>query len=152
MPDLKAIEEAVESLLGQEAAELVDLRYLQEGGRWILRVYADKHGGVTLGDCERYSEKIGALLDAMDAMERSYTLEVSSPGVDRILKKEKDFSRFAGHRVKLRLKGPLEGRRRFHGVLRGLEEGQVVLESDGHVFRLAPEAIEEARLDPEIVF
>lgn len=152
MPDLKAIEEAVEGLLGQEAAELVDLRYLQEGGRWVLRVYVDKHGGVTLDDCERYSEKVGALLDAMDAMEHSYTLEVSSPGVDRILKKQKDFSRFSGHRVKLRLKAPLEGRRRFHGVLRGVEDGRVVLESDGQVFRLAPEAIEEARLDPEIVF
>jgi ribosome maturation factor RimP len=150
MPDLQLIEETIENALAQDAFELVDMKYLQEGGRWVLRFYVDKHGGITLDDCERISEKIGSILDATDAMTHAYHLEVSSPGVDRIIKKERDFERFSGHRVKVRLKKAVDGRRRYQGYLRGLEAEAVVLESGDSTVRLPLAAIEETRLDPEL--
>lgn len=152
MTDLRQIEKDLEALLAVDAMELVDLHYRNEGGRWVLRLFIDKAAGVSLDDCQAVSDKVGAFLDAGDVMTRAYTLEVSSPGVDRVLKKDKDFSRFTGHRVALRLRAPVEGRRRFSGFLRGLEEGRVVLENDGALVRLERAAVEEARLDPEIGF
>lgn len=157
--DLTAIESAVGELLATEAAELVDLRYLQEGGRWVLRCYVDKHGGVTLDDCEYLSGRIGALLDTLDAVPHSYVLEVSSPGLDRVLKKERDFLRFAGHRVRVRLREPRDGQRRFRGRLAGVEAGSVLLEAappspeePARLLRVELDRIEEARLDPEVTF
>ncbi|MEE8425114.1 MAG: ribosome maturation factor RimP [Elusimicrobiota bacterium] len=150
MSDFKLIEKEVEGALSSEAVELVDFRCHRHGGKTVLRFFVDKHGGVTLADCEHLSKRIGAVLDALDAVHYAYSLEVSSPGLDRVLKKEKDFKRFAGHRVKLRLREPLEGRRKFSGYLRGFEEGRVVLENDGKSVRLELGGIEEARLDPDV--
>ena len=117
--DAARIENVVEPLLAQEAAELVDIEWLHENGRQVLRFYLDKKGGITLDDCEHLSSRIGALLDEADFISGAYVLEVSSPGLDRVLKKEKDFVRFAGKTVQVRLKAPQEGRRNFKGVLRG---------------------------------
>ena len=83
-------------LLEQEAAELVDLKFAKEGPKWVLRVYLDRKGGVTLDDCAYLSERIGSLIDSSDAIQRAYVLEVSSPGLDRVIKKEMDFERFSG--------------------------------------------------------
>lgn len=152
MPDLRQIEKDLEALLATDAMELVDMHYRNEGGRWVLRLFIDKAGGVTLDDCQAVSDKVGAFLDAADVMTHHYTLEVSSPGVDRVLKKDKDFERFTGHRVALRLRAPLEGRRRYQGFLKGLEGQTLVLENDGAVVRLERAGVEEARLDPEIGF
>jgi len=151
MIDIKAIETAVDGLLQQEGMELVDLRWLQEAGRWVLRVYADRNGGVSLNDCEYLSNRIGGMLDAMDSIHGSYVLEVSSPGLDRVLKKEKDFARFAGYRVRLRLKEPLEGQRNFQGCLKGLEAGLVVVDTGTRTLNVPPAAIDEARLEPDVV-
>lgn len=149
--DLLQIEKTVEPLLAQEAVELVDLRYLREGGRWILRFYIDKSGGVSLDDCEYISNRVGSLLDLReDLLPGAYTLEVSSPGVDRILKKAGDFERFAGHRAKLRLKVPRDGQRHFRGFLKGWEGVEVLLEHGETVLRIPLDEIDEARLDPEI--
>ncbi|MDE2290485.1 MAG: ribosome maturation factor RimP [Elusimicrobia bacterium] len=148
--DLNRIEKELEGVLALEAAELVDVRYVNEGGRWVLRLFIDRPGGVTIDDCERVSGRVGAFLDASDMMTHAYTLEVSSPGLDRVLKKDKDFERFTGHRVRVALRAPLDGRRRFSGFLRGVEGGQVVLENEGAFVRLDRAGIEEARLDPEI--
>ena len=152
MPDLRQIEKDLETLLATDAMELVDLHYRNEGGRWVLRLFIDKVGGVTLDDCQAVSDKAGAFLDAANVMTHHYTLEVSSPGVDRVLKKDKDFERFLGHRVALRLRAPLEGRRRYQGFLKGLEGQTLVLENDGALVRLERAGVEEARLDPEIGF
>lgn len=150
MPDLIALESTIESALAQDAFELVDLKYVQDGGRWVLRIFIDKHGGVTLDDCEKVSEKIGSILDAAELMTHSYHLEVSSPGVDRVLKKPRDFERFSGHRVKVRLKTARDGRRKFQGFLRGWENESLVLESGESTIRLPLASIDEARLDPEL--
>jgi len=150
MADLGQIERAVQGVLDQEAVELVDLQYVHEGGRWVLRFFIDKAGGVTLDDCENLSNRIGATLDMTDLLPRSYVLEVSSPGIDRLLRKERDFSRFAGYRVQLWLKTPEAGRRHFVGLLKGLEEGQVALEFGDQHLRFPLERVEEARLFPEV--
>ncbi|HVE14804.1 MAG TPA: ribosome maturation factor RimP [Elusimicrobiota bacterium] len=150
--NLAEIEKSVEGLLSTEAAELVDMQYRQEGGRWVLRFFIDKANGFTLEDCEYFSERIGGLLDALDAVPHAYSLEISSPGLDRVLRKERDFVRFAGHRVRMKLKSPVEGRRKMKGVLQGVEDGKIAVEVEGRALRVDLASIEEARLDPEIAF
>src|SRR5579885_2134125 len=125
--ETKQIETLVESLLEQESAELVDLRYAKEGPKWVLRVFIDKPGGVTLDDCAYFSDRIGSLLDAENAIGRSYILEVSSPGLDRVVKKPSDYRRFAGKAVKIRLKVAENGQRNFHCKLVGYENDKVVV-------------------------
>lgn len=139
-------------MLAADAQELVDLQYRNEGGRWVLRLFIDKAGGFTLDDCQAASDKVGAFLDAADVMTHGYTLEISSPGIDRVIKKDQDFQRFAGQRVALRLRAPVEGKRRWQGLLKGLEDGRIVLENEGALVKLERAGVEEARLDPEIGF
>ena len=148
--DLARVEACVLPVLDQEAVELVDLRFLPEGNRWILRFYVDKQGGVNLDDCEYLSNRIGAALDASEVVTHSYILEVSSPGLDRVLKRERDFLRFLGHRVKVQLKAPLEGRRKFVGYLKAFDGGEIVLEGGDLTARFPLAQVEEARLHPEI--
>ena len=145
--DKRSLETTIAPVLDQEGAELVDLTFAKEGPRWVLRVFLDKDGGVTLDDCEYFSNRIGGLLDETNAITRAYVLEVSSPGLDRVIKKEKDFIRFSGRAVKLRLRLPEKGQRHFSGVLQGMKEGKVLVETGGSVKEFAPEAIEEMRLD-----
>jgi ribosome maturation factor RimP len=141
------IEKLVEPLLAQESAELVDLQILREHGRQILRFFLDKSGGITLDDCEHLSHRIGALLDEADAVPGSYVLEVSSPGLDRVLKKERDFVRFAGQAVQVRLRLAQDGRRNFKGTLTGFADGKVKVECEGNPFEFPLSLIDEARLD-----
>jgi ribosome maturation factor RimP len=145
--DASGIEKLVDPVLNQEGAELVDLKLVRESGRLVLRFFLDKPGGITLDDCEHLSNRIGALLDESDAVSGSYVLEVSSPGLDRVIKKEKDFIRFTGKAVSVRLKAPREGRRNFKGVLQGFSEGRVLIEAQGQKFEFPLESIDEARLD-----
>jgi len=141
------IEKLIEPLMAQENAELVDLTYAKEGPRWILRVFMDKEGGITLDDCAYFSDRIGSLIDTAGVVGRSYVLEVSSPGLDRVIKKEKDFARFAGKAVKVRLKAPEQGQRNFQGILKGLVDGKVVLEAAGKTFEFPASLVAETRLD-----
>lgn len=143
------IEKLVGALLEQESAELVDLRFAKEGPKWVLRVFIDKQPtGVTLDDCAYFSDRIGSLLDSENVIEKAYVLEVSSPGLDRVVKKPRDFQRFAGKHVKVRLKFAENNQRNFHGVLLGYENDKVVIEDEQkkrHEFPLP--SIDEARLD-----
>lgn len=148
--DLERVEALVQPALQGEAVELVDLRFVQEGGRWVLRFYLDKAGGISLDDCERLSGRIGAVLDMEDAVPGSYSLEVSSPGLDRVLKREADFARFAGHRVKVRLREGLDGQRNFRGTLKGASGGTVSIDFGGRELSFPLSDVAEARLDPEI--
>lgn len=141
------LEKLIAPLVELDSAELVDLTYAKEGPRWVLRVYLDKGDGITLDDCAYFSDRIGAMLDALDTMDRSYTLEVSSPGMDRVIKKPKDFERFAGKVVHLRLRLPEAGQRNFKGVLRGLRDGKVVLDVDGSEKTFDLAAVDETRID-----
>jgi len=145
--DTAQIENLVAPLLAQEAAEFVDLECVREHGSLVLRFYLDKAGGITLDDCEHLSNRLGALLDEADVVPGTYVLEVSSPGLDRVLKKEKDFVRFAGKAVQVRLRTPQDGRRNFKGVLQGFSEGKVRVECAGSRFEFPLGLIDEARLD-----
>lgn len=145
--DAQELETLLSPLVEQEGGELVDLQWRREGGHWVLRLFLDKKGGITLDDCEYFSNRVGAALDERDAIEQSYTLEVSSPGLDRVIKKDADFARFAGRPVKLKLKLPENGSRRFSGILKGLVEGKVALQIGPDTKAFDRPAIEEVRLD-----
>lgn len=149
----KAIEEAVEALLepilDADGIELVDVEYVRERN-WILRIFIDKEGGVDLADCQSISEKAGEILDEKDIIPDNYMLEVSSPGLDRVLKKDKDFRRYAGSDVDVKLFAPLEeaGGKAFTAHLEGLtEEGDLALTlDDGKEIALHRDKISQVRL------
>jgi ribosome maturation factor RimP len=143
----EALEKALTPLIEQESSELVDLTFHKEGAKWVLRVYLDKEGGITLDDCAYFSDRIGSLLDETNLVDRAYVLEVSSPGLDRIVKKEKDFIRFSGKAVTLRLKAPEQGQRNFKGTLRGYKDGKVLVEIERAAREFAQPLIDEVRLD-----
>jgi ribosome maturation factor RimP len=137
----------IEPVLDPEGIELVDVEYKFEGGRWVLRLFIDTPNGVTLADCELVSREVGALLDIKDPIEHRYVLEVSSPGINRVLRKEKDFQQFAGSPVWIRTRRKLTGRRNFRGILKGIENSAIVLEIDGARVEIEPQNIEKANLD-----
>lgn len=145
--DAKELEALLTPLIEQEGGELVDMQWRREGHRWMLRLFLDKPAGLTLDDCEYFSNRVGALLDEKDCITESYVLEVSSPGLDRVIKKDKDFARFAGKPVKLKLKLPENGQRRFAGVLKGLEEGKVAVQIGAELKKWPREGVDELRLD-----
>ena len=126
------IEQLAEALVASEGMELVDLEYRREGRRWMLRLFIDKDGGVTLDDCASISRELGDLLDVKDVIPQAYVLEVSSPGLNRRLRKKEDFSRFAGQKVKLRLVAPIDGRKKVVGELEGsVVEAVIVAAPEG---------------------
>ena len=127
--------------------ELVDVQ-ASNGGR-LLRLFVDKPGGVTLDDCAAISRHLTRVL-AVEGIDYD-RLEVSSPGLDRPLRKERDFARFAGQKAEVRMRTPdASGRRRFVGVLRGAEAGQVNLEMEGRLLGLPIDDVDKARLVPEL--
>jgi len=138
---LKILEPAVAAL----NYELVELEF--HGG--VLRIYIDRPEGVTLDDCQKVSQQLSAVLDVEDPIPGAYTLEVSSPGLDRPLRKPADFRRRTGQRVRIELLLPLNGRRRFTGTLRGVETDEVLIEVDATLVRLPFAQIGKARLVPE---
>ena len=106
---------------------LWDVEYVREAGTWFLRIYIDCPGGVSVDQCEAVSRPLSDALDVADPIEGSYVLEVSSAGADRPLKKPEHFAAFLGHEVEVRLYRPVEGRKEFHGVLKGYDQGNVTL-------------------------
>jgi ribosome maturation factor RimP len=139
--------------LGEQAVsgtsiEIADIELRGSGKARLLRVYIDKPGGVSHGDCELVSTQLGALLDEQDAMPgESYTLEVSSPGVERALKKPRDFERVIGKRIKVVLREPLEGQKRVEGKLQAINENAIDLEvAPGESRRIVIEQIQKANL------
>jgi len=135
--------------------ELVDVKILSEAGRLVLRVMADREGGITLDECARISREIAPHLEVADPIASRYSLEVSSPGIRRPLKRPEDFTRFAGIVASVKLSEPVGGRKRFTGIGHGLDaEGNLVLEmtDTGERVTIPLSSIDEAKLDPEIKF
>jgi ribosome maturation factor RimP len=142
--------------------DLVEMEYLRDQFGWVLRVFIDhpqeamlEHGtdkgsGITHSDCEAVSGHLGTVLDVEDVIPNAYRLEVSSPGVNRPLRKEGDFIRFIGHRVRVQLKEPHEGRKNFLGCLQSCSNGVVSVEVNGQVFQLPLGVIKRARLEVEL--
>lgn len=110
--------------------ELVDVEYVKEAGSWYLRVYIDKEGGIAVDDCEVVSREADPILDTDDCIEESYILEVSSPGLGRPLKKEKDFKRSIGKAVECKLYKAIDKQKEFEGVLKDFTEDTVTIEID----------------------
>ena len=130
--------------------ELSDLE-LKLGGRdGIVRVFIDKPEGVDLSDCEIVSRQLSAILDVEDPLPGHYTLEVSSPGLDRKLTKPAHFQRFLGETVRVKLRFPVAGRRNFRGALRSADDEKIELEVDGELHSLQIATIESARLIPSV--
>ncbi len=144
----------LEPALEVDGIELVEVEFRFEAGRWVLRLYIDSPGGVTLDDCENCSRQMSALLDIEDPIEQSYTLEVSSPGINRALRKPRDFEKYAGNPVKIKTLSKLNGRRNFIGLLKGLRNSRILVELDIGEVEIEPDQIEKARLDfnPEMLF
>lgn len=111
----------------EAGCELWDVEYVREAGTWLLRIYIDKDGGVDILDCEKVSRVLSDLLDEADPIEGSYTLEVSSAGAERPLKRPGDFERFMGSPVAVKLYKARDGRKEFAGVLAGYENGDVTI-------------------------
>ncbi len=134
--------------------ELVDLEFAREGRGGVLRIYIDRRAGdpgrsITVDDCASVSHAVSQILETQDPIKGHYTLEVSSPGFDRILRTKAHFERFIGERVFAELKLPIDGRRRFVGALRSVSDDTIVVEVDGRVYSLPFDRIQKARLRPE---
>lgn len=130
--------------------ELVGIEYHPSGKHSVLRIYIDQEEGITLEDCTAVSHQVSGILDVEDPVPGQYSLEISSPGLDRPLFQPADYERFRGQQVKLRLRLPVNGRRKFKGLLQGLRQDEVVIVDDeGNEVCLPLEQIEQARLVPE---
>lgn len=144
--------ELLELPILKKKMELVDIEWRRERAGWVLRLYIDKPGGVTIGDCAKISELVGHLLDKEDLIHHPYNLEVSSPGIERPLKTKEHFERFKGEKAKITLKNPLAGRRNLVGTILGIKEDFLELSAEGKVWEIALSNIKKANLQPEITF
>jgi ribosome maturation factor RimP len=134
-------------IFSNEGMELVEIEYRRESKGWVLRLYIDKEGGVTLDDCTRISQEVGRSLDVEDFISTPYTLEVSSPGLARPLKKEKDFMKYRNHMIKVKTIDPIENRRQFKGKLLGITENRIEIAMDGGVFQILLSNVAKANLE-----
>ena len=125
-----AIGKIIERVAAREGLELVHWEMVGPRNNFVLRIYIDKPGGVNHGDCETVSNQVGTLLDVEDLIANRYTLEVSSPGIERGLYKRADYERFAGNRVKIKTFAPINGQRNFRGALLGISDDTVSIDTD----------------------
>ena len=129
--------------------EFVGAEYMPRRRQSLLRVYIDNEAGISVDDCARVSDQLSGLLDVEDPIKESYSLEVSSPGLDRPLFFERHFDRYRGARIRVKMGMPVAGRRNFKGTLDGCRDGAVIVLQDGEEHALPLEDISTARLIPE---
>ncbi len=132
--------------LAEQGYELIEVE-VTGGGRPVVRLYLDKPGGFTLDDCTQATRLLSPLLDTLDFLSERYLLEVSSPGIDRPLRRPEDFSRFHGESVRITTETPSAGRSRFRGTLTGFADGLVGVECEGETYRIHIENVKKANLD-----
>lgn len=175
MLDIEHLFQVCDSSLAAVGYELVDLEYLREPSSWVLRIYIDhplasapvsegaseaesdpsvpapvQPSRISLQDCEQASRHLGTVLDVEDLISVAYRLEVSSPGIPRPVRKERDFKRFRGHRVRVTMQGPIAGRKNFTGIIRNVEGGDLLLDVDGQPVHLPLGQLKKARLEVEL--
>ena len=121
-------EKILNPMVEKHGFELVDVEYVKEGGNWNLRAYIDKPGGITVDDCEVISRELSDKLDEKDFVEEAYILEVSSPGLGRPLKKEKDFARSLGEEVEVRTYRAVNRQKEFTGILKAYDKDSITIE------------------------
>jgi len=147
---LQEVRQVVEPILQSQGRELVDLEYQRESQGWVLRIYIDREGGVTVEDCAEVNREVGTNLEVRDLIANPYVLEVSSPGLTRPLKKAEDFIKYQTRLVKVKTFKPIEGRRNFKGTLLGLEGERVRLMVEGRIFEIPLQGIIKANLEIEL--
>ncbi len=146
------IEDAIwtmaEPLVLENGMELIDVEYVKEGAEWYLRLFLDKEGdeGIDLDDCELISRKFSDILEEKDPITQAYRLEVSSPGIERPLKRTKDFQRFQGEKVQVKTFSEVEGKKQFIGILQETTEETVTLDVDGTTIAIPRKQIGKANL------
>ena len=142
------LESIVEPAVSALGCELWGLEFFMQGNKSLLRVYIDKPEGVTIEDCEAVSRQVSSVLDVEDPIKVEYTLEVSSPGMDRRLYKLDQYRAYIGQTLALRLTVSFDGRKKFTGILKGIEEDEVVLVLDNEEYVLPYELIDKANVVP----
>lgn len=144
---VQRVEQLIDPILAECGVELCDLQLLRDQGRWVLRLFIDyPQGGITLVDCARVSRSIEGVLDVEAGIPMAYHLEVSSPGLDRVLRYPTHFARYIGRIVDLRTREPIDGRAHYQGQLQEVEEHQIVMEIDGRRYAIPFGNIARARL------
>ena len=141
----KLVEKLVTDIINDTTLELVDVEYVKERD-WYLRVFLDKQGGIEIEDCQWVSERLEEQLDRLDPIKESYILEVSSPGLDRPLKKEKDFLRHIGDKIEIHTFAPIDGKKAIVGTLIGMEDDDIRVDVDGTPMQIARDKASQIRL------
>ena len=138
-----AVENIAAPIVEDLGMELIEVEYVKEGPSWYLRLYIDKRGGISIDDCQVVSEHVGEAIDAADPITGAYIFEVSSPGLDRPLKTGRDFKRYEGELVEISLYAPVNGSKNYEGILKGLQDGCIVIEdaSSGEELRFEEKAV-----------
>ncbi len=142
----RKIEDLIEPLVAEEGLTLVSVELHRQNRKRILSVYLNKKGGIDLETCARMSEEIGRRLDVEDLIKESYELEVASPGIERVLKKPREYAAFIGRKVDIWLNQPFEGRKKVTGVINGVTEKEVSILTEGEEIALKYEAIRKGKL------
>ncbi|HDS1733869.1 ribosome maturation factor RimP [Pseudomonas hunanensis] len=124
------------------------IEFVSQGKHSVLRIYIEKDGGIMVDDCAKVSHQVSGVLDVEDPISSEYTLEVSSPGMERPLFTLEQFASYAGEQVKIKLRSPFEGRRNFQGLLRGVEDQDVIVQVDDQEFLLPIDSIDKANIIP----
>lgn len=149
----KNVEELVaawtEEIIDGTDRELVDVEFVKEGSDWVLRVFLDKPGGIDVEDCRTVSQSLSERLDDNDPIPNAYSLEVSSPGLERPLKKDEDFVRFTGKKIHIKGFSPIDGKKELQGTLQGFEDGIVRLMVGKKLLEVPKEQIAKAHLAVE---
>lgn len=143
---IERVKELLEPILEERGLELVDIE-LTSGKKPVLRIYIYNPEGTSIDDCEWVSKRIGALLDVEDLIKSSYTLEVSSPGLDRKLKNPHEYDIFKGREIKIKTSQPVEDKNIFKGILKGREGNDVIVQEDDKVYQIPLDKIAVAKLE-----
>lgn len=143
---ITAVESFARPVLDDMGLELVEVQFRRESAGWLLRLFIDREDGVNVDDCASVSRQISAYLEVEDLIEHAYSLEVSSPGLERPLKKKEDFVRFTGRKARIKLKEPIDGQRVFFGLLGAVDENTITLLVDGQQMKIDLDVVARARL------
>ncbi|NLW24734.1 MAG: ribosome maturation factor RimP [Clostridia bacterium] len=142
----ETVTEIAEPIVEENGLELVDVEFVKEGSEWFLRIFIDKEEGVTLDDCEKVSRVLSDKLDEVDPITQAYHLEVSSPGIERPLKKTRDFERFLQHPIQVKTFVPVEGRKKFKGTLEDVTLETITVNIGGNSLIIPRDKISKANL------
>ena len=142
----QAVTELIEPVIKEDNIELVDVEYKKAGRTWTLRIFIDKRGGITVDDCQKLSREIEDLVEVHELISPPYTLEVSSPGLDRSLEKDRDFLRNKGKRIKIKTFSPINNKKQFSGTIKSFANKTLFLENREGTLEIQIDQIAQAKL------